>query len=243
MHGDRKRLTLALSLADPGRKKPRTSPKSALIRLGLAKRKVPVEDVGEASSPSSSSSSPQILNVWSCTEANTCTVLQPGLGEITIEGPVVKAEPGEEQEEELEEQEEVEEDHEEEEQDESHEEEEEEQKGGFGLSIGTVLSESMISGQLLELIDASLLGDKEELLGGKGELLGGREVEEQLQQLGEPEEQQPTNYNEPVEPEEPSPGFSLSPSLVLGEVARLRPVRWAHLTDLNRNKLTLYRLY
>ena len=240
MHGDRKRLTLALALADTGRKKPRTSPKSALIRLGLAKRKVPVEDVGEASSPSSSSSSPQILNVWSCTEENTCTVLQPGLGEITIEGPVVKAEPREEEVVEQDEVDEevVDEDQEEEEQEESH--EEKEQKGGFGLSIGTVLSESMISGQLLELIDASLLGDREELLGGREveEQLQqlGQPEEQQLQQLGEPEEQQPTNYNEP---EEPSRGFSLSPSLVLGEVARLRPVRWADFRDLNGNILTV----
>ena len=135
--GDRRRLFQGTK----GKRRRKDDPKEALISHGLSKRKVPVEDVG----------SPQIMRVWSCTEENTLAV-QPPLGEITLEGPIVKQEPGERQAEHQE----------------SHTEE--------SINMSTVLSKSMMSQQLLDLIDNTLNG--------------GVRVEESS------EEQLPTNYND-----------------------------------------------
>jgi hypothetical protein len=146
-HGDRRRL--ALLGEDLTRK--RKSPKSALISHGLAKRRVALEDVTPMRGKEEAIS-PQILNVWSCTEESAHTLLQPPLGEITLEGPVIKAEPEPEGEE-------------------SHQEE-----PGPQLHMSALLPHSMMSNQLLELIDSTLLGPPAE-------------------------EQQPTNYNDPPPPE------------------------------------------
>ena len=184
-------------------KKRRASPKSALIKLGLAKRRVMVEDVGSVEQEEEEQmASPQILNVWSCTESSM--VLQPGLGEIALEGPVVKQEPREEEErqqqyheeqEELDHEEQEEHDHEEqEEQDHEEQEEQEEQETEDEedeedeevpqINLTAMLSESMMSNQLLELIDSTLYC---------GTANSVQEEEEQ-------EEQQPTNYNDPPSP-------------------------------------------
>ena len=95
-HADRRRLYIGTA-GKPGAR--RTSPKSALIRHGLAKRRLMVEDVGEVGEGSvveeeeGRMGRPQILSVWSMDEAE----------QVVLEGPVVKQEQ-EEQEEEAEEQ-------------------------------------------------------------------------------------------------------------------------------------------
>ena len=145
--GDRRRLFQGTR----GKRRRKEDSKEALINLGLSKRKVPVEDVG----------SPQIMRVWSCTEENTLAV-QPPLGEITLEGPVVKQEPVERQlqQEEL-----------------YHNSDQREETEG-NINVSTVLPKSMMSQQLLDLIDSTLNGGVE------------------MAEEGNSEDQQPTNYND-----------------------------------------------
>ena len=123
--GDRRRLFLGTK----GKRRRKENSQEALISLGLSKRKVPVEDVA----------SPQILRVWSVTEENTLAV-QPPLGEITLEGPIVKQEPAERH------------------QQECHSEETEERGGSINMS--TVLPQSiMLPKSMLDLIDNTLNGE------------------------------------------------------------------------------------
>lgn len=169
-YGDRKRLSLwDGEEVDTVRKRgKKSSPKSALISLGLAKRRVQVEDVSAIRRSLDDTPSPQILNVWSCTEENTHTILQsqvcnvieePTMGEISLEGPAIKEEPvflpTDVQ-------------HQFQTQPES-----QPEVGGHQLNMASVLTEPM-SNQLLELIDSHLFGEAG----------------------GSTEEQQPTNYND-----------------------------------------------
>ena len=174
--GDRRRLFQGTK----GKTRRKENSKEALISHGLSKRKVPVEDVG---------SSPQIMRVWSCTEENTLAV-QPSLGEITLEGPVVKQEPGERQAEHHQE---------------SHNTtvEREEQR----INMSTVLSKSMMSQQLLDLIDNTLNG---------GSVSRMEETSE---------EQQPTNYNDTEALAEQQVAKIQSPMLVSSKEKALMSAR------------------
>ena len=175
--GDRRRLFQGTR----GKRRRKEDSKEALISLGLSKRKVPVEDV----------SSPQIMRVWSCTEENTLAV-QPPLGEITLEGPIVKQEPGERQAQ----------------RQESHTVGREEERGE-SINMSTVLSKSMMSQQLLDLIDNTLNG--------------GVRVGEEEQESSE--EQQPTNYNDTEALAEQEVAKIQSPMLVSSKEKALMSAR------------------
>ena len=100
------------------------------------------------------------MRVWSCTEENTLAV-QPPLGEITLEGPIVKQEPGERQ---------------------AQHQESRVDERGESINMSTLLPQSMMSQQLLDLIDNTLNG--------------GVRLQQEGEEERSSEDQQPTNYND-----------------------------------------------